>query len=91
MILYPALSLDWDDLPHGVSSADLPNRPRNTPTAIAKLPKVLSGRFFIIQTKLKNRVALVSFDTDQTSVIIENKALASTQKALFETAWELIK
>lgn len=54
---------------------------------LAKKIGIIGGHMLIY----KDRVALVSFDSDQTSVIIENKALASAQKALFETTWELIK
>jgi len=31
------------------------------------------------------------FEVDQTSVIIENKALANVQRSLFEIAWETLK
>ncbi len=57
------------------------------PETLAKQIGLIGGHMLIY----KDRVALVSFDTDQTSVIIENKALANVQRALFETAWGLIK
>ncbi len=60
---------------------------RFIPEELAKQIGLIGGHMLIYQ----DRVALVSFDTDQTSVIIENRALANVQRALFETAWGLIK
>ena len=48
---------------------------------------VINGHIFIY----KDRVALMSFDQDQTSVIIENQALAKVQRSLFEIAWSATK
>ncbi len=55
--------------------------------ALAKKLGVIGGHVFIYA----DHVALISFDQDQTSVIIENKALANVQRSLFEIAWETLK
>lgn len=57
------------------------------PDELAKKLGVIGGHVFIYG----DRVALISFESDQTSVIIENKALANVQRSLFEIAWESIK
>ncbi len=55
--------------------------------ALATKLGVIGGHIFIY----RDRVAFISFDTDKTSVIIENAALANTQRSLFEIAWDSIK
>ncbi|MEK7135372.1 MAG: helix-turn-helix domain-containing protein [Patescibacteria group bacterium] len=60
---------------------------RFIPEELAKKIGLIGGHMLIY----KDRVALVSFDSDQTSVIIENKALANVQRSLFEIAWESIR
>jgi hypothetical protein len=57
------------------------------PDELAKKLGVIGGHVFIYG----DHVALISFEKDQTSVIIENKALANVQRSLFQIAWELIK
>jgi|SRR3989344_3679152 len=57
------------------------------PEALAKKLGVIGGHVFIYG----DHVALISFDTDQTSVIIENKALSNVHRSLFEIAWESLK
>lgn len=57
------------------------------------IPDELAGKLGIIGGHVfiyGDRVALISFDSDQTSVIIENKALSHVQRSLFEIAWESI-
>ncbi|MFZ2522812.1 MAG: helix-turn-helix domain-containing protein [Minisyncoccia bacterium] len=60
---------------------------RFIPDKLAEKIGIIGGHMLIY----KDRVALVSFDTDQTSVIIENQALANVQRSLFEVAWESLK
>lgn len=48
---------------------------------------VINGHIFIYA----DRIAFISFDSDQNSIIIENQALANVQRSLFEIAWESIK
>jgi HTH-type transcriptional regulator, sugar sensing transcriptional regulator len=57
------------------------------PSDLAKKLGVIGGHVFIY----RDRVALISFESDKTSVIIENQALANVQRSLFEIAWESIK
>ncbi len=57
------------------------------PEELAKKIGVIGGHVFIY----KDRVALISFESDKTSVIIENQALANVERSLFEIAWESIK
>lgn len=57
------------------------------PDELAKKLGVIGGHVFIYG----DHVALISFDSDQTSIIIENRALANVQRSLFEIAWESIK
>lgn len=54
------------------------------PEELAKKLGVIGGHVFIYG----DRVALISFDADRTSVIVENKALSNVQRSLFEIAWE---
>ena len=54
---------------------------------LAKKVGVIQGHIFVYA----DRVAFISFDSDQNSVIIENQALANVQRALFEVAWESVK
>jgi len=44
---------------------------------------VIHGHTFVYA----DRIAFISFDSDQNSIIIENPALADLQRALFEVAW----
>jgi HTH-type transcriptional regulator, sugar sensing transcriptional regulator len=55
--------------------------------SLAKKIGVIQGHVFIY----KDKIAFLSFDSDKTSVIIENAALAKVQKSLFEIAWEAAK
>ncbi len=57
------------------------------PDSLAKKLGVIGGHVFIY----KDRVAFISFESDQTSVIIENQALANVQRSLFEITWETLK
>ncbi|MBO06404.1 MAG: hypothetical protein CMI58_05160, partial [Parcubacteria group bacterium] len=54
---------------------------------LAKKVGVIQGHIFVYA----DRVAFISSDSDQNSVIIENQALANVQRALFEVAWESVK
>ena len=56
------------------------------PDNLAKKLGIIGGHMFIY----RDRVALISFESDQTSVIIENQALANVQRSLFEIAWDSI-
>ncbi len=60
---------------------------RFIPDDLAKELGIIGGHVFIYG----DRVALISFESDQTSVIIENKALANVERSLFEIAWKSIK
>ena len=60
---------------------------RFIPDILAKKLGVIGGHVFIYG----DRAAFISFEVDQTSVIIENKALANVQRSLFEIAWETLK
>ncbi|HEY4508830.1 MAG TPA: helix-turn-helix domain-containing protein [Candidatus Paceibacterota bacterium] len=57
------------------------------PAELARKIGVIGGHVFIY----KDRVAFISFESDKTSVIIENQALANVQRSLFEIAWQSIK
>lgn len=56
------------------------------PDDLARELGVIGGHVFVYG----DRVALISFESDQTSVIIENKALANVERSLFEIAWKSI-
>lgn len=57
------------------------------PNGLAQKLGVIGGHVFIYG----DRVALISFESDQTSVIIENRALANVERSLFKIAWESLK
>lgn len=56
------------------------------PDLLAKKLGVIGGHVFIYN----DRVAFISFESDKTSVIIENQALANVQRSLFNIAWETL-
>jgi len=60
---------------------------RFIPEKIMKKIGNLKGHMLIY----KDRIALVSLESDEISVIIENEALSNVQRSLFEIAWESIK